>query len=76
MAYAELHVQVRMELGAPSKPSRGTGDCLVLVLVPLGLILMLVHPAPAIANWALAGCLGPGVIEPDESRPCGDPGRR
>jgi hypothetical protein len=26
MAYAELHVQVRMELGAPSKPSRTTGD--------------------------------------------------
>jgi hypothetical protein len=42
---------VRMELGAPSKPSRGTGDflALVLVLVPLGLILMLVHPDPAIA---------------------------
>ena len=76
MAYAELHVQVRMELGPPSKPSRGTGDCLALVLVPLGLILMLVHPDPAIAIWALAGCLGPGVIEPDESRPCGDPGRR
>ena len=69
---------VRMELGAPSKPSRGTGDflALVLVLVPLGLILMLVHPALAIAIWALTGCLGPGVIEPDESRPCGDPGRR
>jgi hypothetical protein len=68
----------RMELGAPSKPSRGTGDflALVLVLVPLGLILMLVHPALAIAIWALTGCLGPGVIEPDESRPCGDPGRR
>ena len=46
-----------MELGAPSAPSRGTGDCLALVLVPLGLVLMLVHPAPAIAMWALAGCL-------------------
>ena len=55
VAYAELQVQVRMELGAPSEPSRGTGDC--LVLVPLGLVLMLVHPAPAIAMWALAGCL-------------------
>ena len=57
MAYAELHVQVSIELGAPSEPSRGTGDCLALVLVPLGLVLMLVHPAPAIARWALAGCL-------------------
>ena len=57
VAYAELHVQVRMELGAPSEPSRDTGDCLALVLVPLGLVLMLVHPAPAIAMWALAGCL-------------------
>ena len=57
MAYAELQVQVSIELGAPSEPSRGTGDCLALVLVPLGLVLMLVHPAPAIAMWALAGCL-------------------
>jgi hypothetical protein len=57
VAYAKLRVQVRMELGAPSEPSCGTGDCLALVLVPLGLVLMLVHPAPAIAMWALAGCL-------------------
>ena len=57
LAYAELHVRVRMELGVPSEPSRGTGDYLALVLVPLGLVLMLVHPAPAIAMWALAGCL-------------------
>jgi hypothetical protein len=57
VAYAELRDQVRMELGAPSEPSRGTGDCLALVLVPLGLILTLVHPAPAIAVWAMAGCL-------------------
>ena len=56
VAHAELRDQVRMELGAPSEPSRGTGDCLALVLVPLGLILMLVHPAPAIAVWAMAGC--------------------
>ena len=36
VAYAELHGQLRMELGAPSEPSRGTGDCLALVLVPSG----------------------------------------
>ena len=35
VAYAELHGQLRMELGAPSEPSRGTGDCLALVLVSL-----------------------------------------
>ena len=57
VAHAELRNQVRMELGAPSEPSRGTGDCLALVLVPLGLILMLVHPAPAIAVWAMAAGL-------------------
>ncbi|MCX5957772.1 MAG: hypothetical protein NTW51_15560 [Cyanobacteria bacterium] len=57
VAYAQFRVQVRMELGAPSEPSRGTGDCLALVLVALGLILMLVHPAPAIAVWVLSGCL-------------------
>ena len=55
VAYAELHVQVSIELGAPSEPSRGTGD--YLALVPLGLVLMLVNPAPAIAMWALAACL-------------------
>ena len=53
VAYAQFRVQVRMELGAPSEPSRGPGDCLALVLVALGLILMLVHPAPAIAVWVL-----------------------
>jgi hypothetical protein len=54
VAYAELQVQVRMELGAPSEPSRGTGDC--LVLVPLGLVLMLVHPAPRspCGRWRVA----------------------
>jgi hypothetical protein len=57
LAYAKFRDQVRMELGAPSEPSRGTGDCLALVLVPLGLILMLAHPAPAITVWAMAGCL-------------------
>jgi len=57
LAYAKLRDQVRMELGAPSEPSRGTGDCLSLVLMPLGLILMLVHPAPSIAVWAMKGCL-------------------
>ena len=36
VAYAELHVQVSIELGAPSEPSRGTGDCLALVLCPSG----------------------------------------
>jgi hypothetical protein len=62
VAYAELRVQVRMELGAPSEPSRGTGDCLALVLMPLGLVLMLVHPAPPPSPsgrwrvaWVLAG---------------------
>jgi hypothetical protein len=76
VAYAELHVQVRMELGVPSEPSRGTGDYLALMLVPLGLVLMLVHPAPAHRHVGVGGLPGPGGIEPDEARPCGDPGRR
>ena len=56
VAYSEFRVQVRMELGAPSEPSRGTGDCLALVLVPLGLVLMLVHPAPRspCGRWRVA----------------------
>jgi hypothetical protein len=57
VAYAKLRAQVRMELGAPGEPSRGNGHVLALVLAPLGLILMLIHPAPAIACWAMAACL-------------------
>jgi hypothetical protein len=57
LAYAQLRDQVRIERGAPSEPGRGTGDCLAVVLLPIGLVLMLVHPAPAIAVWAMAGAL-------------------
>ena len=57
VAYAKLRDQVRMELDAPIEPSRGNGHLLALVLAPLGLILMLIHPAPAIACWAMAACL-------------------
>ena len=57
VAYAKLRAQVRMELGAPGEPSRGNGHYLALLLAPLGLILMLIHPAPAIACWAMAACL-------------------
>jgi len=57
VAYAKLRDQVRMELDAPIEPSRGNGHLLALVLAPLGLILMLIHPVPAIACWAMAACL-------------------
>ena len=57
VAYAKLRDQVRIERGAPGEPSRGNGPVLALVLAPLGLILMLIHPAPAIACWAMAACL-------------------
>jgi hypothetical protein len=57
VAYAELREQVRMALGAPRQPSRGNGPVLALVLALLGLILMLFHPAPAIACWAVAAYL-------------------
>jgi hypothetical protein len=57
VAYAKLRDQVRMELEAPIEPSRGNGHVLALVLAALGLILMLIHPAPAIACWAMAACL-------------------
>jgi len=57
VAYAKLRDQVRIERGAPGEPSRGNGPVLALVLAPLGLILMLIHPAPAIACWAVAACL-------------------
>lgn len=57
VACSEHRDQVRMELGAPRVPSRGNGDCLALVLLPVGLILMVVHPVPAITVLGVVGWL-------------------
>jgi hypothetical protein len=57
VAYSDHRDRVRMELGAPRVPSRGNGDCLALALLPLGLILLVVHPAPAIAVLVAVGWL-------------------
>ena len=46
-----------MDLGAPQAPSRGRGDCLALVLLPLGLVLLVVHPLPAAIVLAVVGWL-------------------
>ena len=46
--------RVRQILGAPVRPSRGTPGCLSLVLIPLGLVLLTVHPLPGTLTLSLA----------------------
>lgn len=46
-AYAAHRARVLSQRGVPVFASRGRGDCLALVLLPLGLILLAVHPLPA-----------------------------
>lgn len=46
-AYAGHRAQILSRRGAPVFASRGRGDCLALVLLPFGLILLVVHPLPA-----------------------------
>lgn len=57
VAYAEHRDRVRLDLGAPRIAGRGNGDCLALTLLPVGLILLVVHPAPAIAVLVAVGWL-------------------
>ena len=57
VAYSEHRDRVRLDLGAPRIASRGNGDCLALALLPVGLILLVVHPAPAIAVLVAVGLL-------------------
>lgn len=47
-AYASHRARVLAQRDAPLFASRGRGDCLALVLLPLGLVLLAVHPLPAI----------------------------
>ena len=57
VAFAEHRDRVRTDLGAPLTASRGSGDCLALALLPLGLILLVVHPLPAIVVLVTVGWL-------------------
>lgn len=56
-AYASHRSQVHSQLGIPLDASRGQGGCLALVLLPLGLILLTVHPLPAILVLVVVGWL-------------------
>lgn len=56
-AYASHRSRVHSQLGVPLFPSRGRGDCLALVLLPIGLILLVVHPLPATLVLAVVGWL-------------------
>jgi len=56
-AYASHRSHVHSQLGVPLFPSRGRGDCLALVLLPFGLILLVVHPLPATLVLAVVGWL-------------------
>lgn len=46
-AYASHRARVLSRRGVPVFASRGPGDCLALLLLPLGLVLLAVHPLPA-----------------------------
>ena len=46
-AYESHRARIFSQRGVPVFASRGPGDCLALVLLPLGLILLAVHPLPA-----------------------------
>lgn len=56
-AYASYRSRVHSQLGIPLYASRGQGGCLALVLLPLGLILLTVHPLPAILVLVVVGWL-------------------
>jgi len=56
-AYASHRSRVHSQLGIPLYASRGQGGCLALVLLPLGLILLTVHPLPAILVLVVVGWL-------------------
>jgi hypothetical protein len=56
-AYEGHRARVFSQRGVPVFPTRGQGDCLVLVLLPLGLILLAVHPLPAFLVLVAVGWL-------------------
>lgn len=50
----ELHrEQVRLDKEAPPAPDRGPAGCLALILVPIGLLLLTVHPVPGMVVLTL-----------------------
>jgi hypothetical protein len=50
----ELHrEQVGLAQDAPPAPSRGPAGCLALILVPIGLLLLTVHPVPGMVVLTL-----------------------
>ncbi|MCS5693452.1 hypothetical protein NZK33_15900 [Cyanobium sp. FGCU-6] len=50
----ELHrEQVRLAHDAGQAPDRGAAGCLALILVPIGLLLLTVHPAPGMVVLCL-----------------------
>jgi hypothetical protein len=53
-AFALHREQVRLAHDASLSPDRGAVGCLALILVPIGLLLLTVHPAPGM----LVLCLG------------------
>ena len=57
MAYDSHRAHVFSQRGVPVFATRGRGDCLALVLLPFGLILLAVHPLPAILMLLVIGWL-------------------
>lgn len=53
VAWTAYRDRVRARLGVRPVPSRGRGDCLSLVLLPIGLLLLLQQPVLGIAVLSL-----------------------
>ncbi|MFM7269609.1 MAG: hypothetical protein ACKOZT_13680 [Cyanobium sp.] len=56
-AYAAHRARIFSQRGVPVFATRGQGDCLALVLLPFGLILLAVHPLPAFMVLVVVGWL-------------------
>ncbi|MEB3165946.1 MAG: hypothetical protein VKO65_04675 [Cyanobacteriota bacterium] len=56
-AFARHREQVRLAREAPVSPNRGPAGCGALVVVPIGLLLLTVHPLPGMLLLSLGGVL-------------------
>lgn len=56
-AYEAHRARIFSQRGVPVFATRGQGDCLALVLLPFGLILLAVHPLPAFMVLVVVGWL-------------------
>lgn len=56
-AYAQYRERMRVAHEAPPAPNRGPAGCAALVVLPLGLLLLTVHPLPGMLVLSLGAAL-------------------